>query len=31
LPFILIQIVLLVVAYMFPGLITWLPELVYGK
>ncbi|MDX1725040.1 MAG: TRAP transporter large permease subunit [Pseudomonas sp.] len=31
LPFILIQLFLLVIAYMFPGLITWLPELVYGK
>jgi tripartite ATP-independent transporter DctM subunit len=31
LPFILIQLILLVVAYQFPGLITWLPEQVYGK
>jgi tripartite ATP-independent transporter DctM subunit len=31
LPFILIQMFLLVIAYIFPGLITWLPELVYGK
>jgi TRAP-type mannitol/chloroaromatic compound transport system permease large subunit len=31
LPFILIQIGLLVIAYQFPGLITWLPEQVYGK
>jgi tripartite ATP-independent transporter DctM subunit len=31
LPFILIQIALLVIAYQFPGLITWLPEQVYGK
>lgn len=30
-PFILIQLLLLVIAYMFPGLITWLPEQVYGK
>ncbi|WP_339513684.1 TRAP transporter large permease [Pseudomonas sp. RL_15y_Pfl2_60] len=30
-PFILIQIILLVIAYMFPGLITWLPEQVYGN
>ena len=30
-PFILLQISLLVIAYLFPGLITWLPELVYGK
>lgn len=30
-PFILIQIFLLVIAYMFPGLITWLPEQVYGN
>lgn len=30
LPFILIQILLLVIAYLFPGLITWLPEQVYG-
>jgi len=30
-PFILIQILLLVIAYIFPGLITWLPEQVYGK
>nr|MBF0682934.1 TRAP transporter large permease subunit [Pseudomonas sp.] len=31
LPFILIQVVLLAIAYMYPGLITWLPEQVYGK
>ncbi|MNF71761.1 Sialic acid TRAP transporter permease protein SiaT [compost metagenome] len=31
LPFILIQLLLLVIAYIFPGLITWLPEQVYGK
>jgi TRAP-type mannitol/chloroaromatic compound transport system permease large subunit len=31
LPFILIQLILLVIAYQFPGLITWLPEQVYGK
>ncbi|MFI8482321.1 TRAP transporter large permease subunit [Pseudomonas sp. NPDC078700] len=31
LPFILIQIILLVIAYIFPGLITWLPEQVYGN
>jgi len=31
LPFILIQIALLVIAYQFPGLITWLPEQVYSK
>ncbi|MDX1298524.1 MAG: TRAP transporter large permease subunit [Pseudomonas sp.] len=31
LPFILIQIFLLVIAYQFPGLITWLPEQIYGK
>jgi tripartite ATP-independent transporter DctM subunit len=31
LPFILIQILLLVIAYQFPGLVTWLPEQVYGK
>jgi tripartite ATP-independent transporter DctM subunit len=30
-PFILIQILLLVIAYQFPGLITWLPEQVYGN
>ncbi|WAJ37749.1 TRAP transporter large permease subunit [Pseudomonas sp. GOM7] len=30
-PFILIQILLLVIAYIFPGLITWLPEQVYGQ
>ena len=30
-PFILIQLLLLVIAYQFPGLITWLPEQVYGK
>jgi TRAP-type mannitol/chloroaromatic compound transport system permease large subunit len=30
-PFILIQLLLLVIAYIFPGLITWLPEQVYGK
>jgi len=30
-PFILIQLSLLVIAYIFPGLITWLPEQVYGK
>ena len=31
LPFILLQILMLVIAYIFPGLITWLPEQVYGK
>ena len=31
LPFIAIQIGMLVVAYMWPGLITWLPEQVYGQ
>lgn len=31
LPFILIQILLLVIAYQYPALITWLPEQVYGK
>ncbi len=31
LPFILIQIGMLVVAYMWPGLVTWLPEQVYGQ
>ncbi|PKM16284.1 MAG: C4-dicarboxylate ABC transporter [Gammaproteobacteria bacterium HGW-Gammaproteobacteria-2] len=30
-PFIAIQLLLLVIAYVFPGLITWLPEQVYGK
>mgnify|MGYP003666332307 FL=1 len=30
-PFILLQILMLVIAYIFPGLITWLPEQVYGK
>lgn len=30
-PFILIQLLLLVIAYNFPGLITWLPEQVYGS
>ncbi|WP_439886791.1 TRAP transporter large permease [Pseudomonas sp. MBLB4123] len=30
-PFILIQLILLIIAYQFPGLITWLPEQVYGK
>lgn len=30
-PFILLQLLLLVIAYQFPGLITWLPEQVYGK
>ena len=30
-PFILIQLLMLVIAYLFPGLITWLPEQVYGK
>ncbi|CAE6953559.1 membrane protein of unknown function [Pseudomonas marincola] len=30
-PFILIQLFLLVIAYMYPGLITWLPEQVYGN
>ncbi len=29
-PFILIQLLLLVIAYIFPGLITWLPTQVYG-
>ena len=31
LPFILIQALMLVIAYVWPGLITWLPEVVYGK
>jgi len=31
LPFILIQLFLLVIAYIYPGLITWLPEQIYGK
>lgn len=30
-PFIVIQIAMLVVAYLWPGLITWLPEAVYGQ
>lgn len=30
-PFILIQLLMLVIGYVFPGLITWLPEQVYGK
>lgn len=30
-PFILLQLLLLVIAYIFPGLITWLPEQVYGQ
>lgn len=30
-PFIIIQLLLLVIAYIWPGLITWLPEQVYGK
>lgn len=30
-PFIAIQALLLVIAYMFPALITWLPEQVYGN
>ena len=30
-PFILLQILMLVIAHVFPGLITWLPEQVYGK
>jgi tripartite ATP-independent transporter DctM subunit len=30
-PFILIQLLLLVIAYQFPGLVTWLPEQIYGK
>ena len=30
-PFILLQILMLVIAYIFPELITWLPEQVYGK
>jgi len=30
-PFILIQLLPLVIAYVFPGLITWLPEQVYGN
>ncbi len=30
-PFIAIQLLLLVIAYAFPGLITWLPEQVYGR
>lgn len=29
-PFILIQLLLLVIAYIFPGLITWLPTQIYG-
>ena len=31
LPFILIQLLLLAIAYIYPGLITWLPEQVYGQ
>jgi len=31
LPFIVIQLLLLVIAYVFPELITWLPEQVYGR
>ena len=31
LPFIAIQIGMLVVAYMWPGIVTWLPEQVYGQ
>lgn len=31
LPFILIQLLLLVIVYMYPGLITWLPEQIYGR
>lgn len=30
-PFIIIQLLLLVIAYIWPGLITWLPEQVYGN
>jgi tripartite ATP-independent transporter DctM subunit len=30
-PFIAIQLLMLVIAYQFPGLITWLPEQVYGQ
>src|SRR5690606_17612636 len=30
-PFIIIQILMLVVAYLWPGLITWLPNEVYGR
>ena len=30
-PFIVIQLLMLVIAYLWPGLITWLPETVYGK
>ena len=30
-PFIAIQLSMLVIAYLWPGLITWLPEAVYGK
>jgi TRAP-type mannitol/chloroaromatic compound transport system permease large subunit len=29
-PFILIQVLMLVIAYLFPQLITWLPEQLYG-
>jgi tripartite ATP-independent transporter DctM subunit len=31
LPFILIQLLLLAIAYIYPGLITWLPEQIYGQ
>ncbi|WP_068827644.1 TRAP transporter large permease [Pseudomonas sp. BMS12] len=31
LPFILIQILMLVIAYIWPDLITWLPEQIYGQ
>ncbi|KAA6187244.1 TRAP transporter large permease subunit [Thiohalocapsa marina] len=30
-PFILIQLLMLAIAWQFPGLITWLPEQVYGR
>lgn len=30
-PFILIQILMLAIAWRFPGLITWLPEQIYGR
>jgi len=30
-PFIIIQLMMLVIAYQFPALITWLPNQVYGS
>jgi tripartite ATP-independent transporter DctM subunit len=30
-PFILLQLLMLVIGYIFPGVITWLPEQVYGQ